>query len=699
MGTVEARRPEESSNPKHPPPPKTKKKMVREVLHGQRVDDPYRWLEEGSSPQVRQWVSRQNAYTRAWLDRLPERDKIERRLSELLSVGYIHAPVMRQSRLFYTRRAGLQNQGVLYWRAGPEAEEQVLIDPNRLSADGTTAMDWWYPAPDGRLLAYGLSQSGDEQSTLHIIHVDSGERHKDVIPRTRACSLAWTADGKGFFYTRYPWPGSVPESEAAYRRRIYFHALGNDPQNDPEIFGKDRKAEDWPEVALSPDGRYLLVTVFEGAGAARSDLYLKDLSSDHGFVALAEGENAAFTGEIRNDRVYIRTNQHAPNYQLYVVDTAQTDRARWRVLIPETPAVLEDFLVLHDRLLVHYLQNASSQLRVFSHEGRRLSDVPLPGIGSVTALRGEWNRDEAYFGFTSFTTVSRIYRLPEQTQKAELWAEIKTPVDTSGFKVQQIWYPSKDGALISMFMIHREGLVRDGNNPTLLTGYGGFNVSLTPTFSAIASLWLERGGIWVVANLRGGGEYGEPWHQAGMLGKKQNTFDDFAAAAEWLIAERYTKPARLAIYGGSNGGLLVGAALTQRPELFGAAICAVPLLDMLRYDRFLIAKLWIPEYGSAKEAESFRWLYGYSPYHRVKDGMAYPAVLFTTAESDARVDPLHARKMAARLQAATRARRPILLRVETKAGHGAGKPIRKLIAEQVDVLSFLFAQVSVMPQG
>jgi prolyl oligopeptidase len=692
----------DDQKPAYPP---THADDVVEKLHGVAVADPYRWLEDGTSPEVRAWVEKQNAFTRSALDRVPGRDRIHDRLAALLDIGYVGTPAPRKGRYFYTARRGKENQPILYVREGMGGAERVLLDPNTLAADGTVALDWWYPSRDGKLVAYGLSKDGNEQSTLHVREVAGGKDRPDAIARTRACSLTWLPDGSGFYYTRYP--AAAKRGEENYNRRVFFHRLGDDPAGDAEVFGDGRAKEDWPNVALSPDGRWLVVTVQQGW--ARAEVYFKDRTRDGAaFMPLIEGINALFTVVPRNEGFYVHTNDGAPRYRVFRADPLKPARADWKEIIAEGPDVLEGVAVIGDCVIGQFLHSAAARLRLFDRAGKPLTpnpsptrgegsdgEVKLPMLGSLTGLGGEWDGDEAFFGFQSFTLPQTVYRIDLKTGRPAVWEQVKADIDFSAYQVEQVSYRSKDGTAVTMFLAHKKGLKPDGKTPTLLHGYGGFNVSLTPSFNATRFLFLERGGVLAVANLRGGGEQGEEWHQAGMLARKQNVFDDFLAAAEWLIDHRTTDRDHLAIQGGSNGGLLVGAALTQRPDLFRAVVCQVPLLDMVRYHRFLIARLWIPEYGSAENEQDFRWLYAYSPYHRVKEGTKYPAVLLATAEADSRVDALHARKMAARLQAATASDRPVLLRLEPKAGHGAGKPRGKLLEELTDTWSFLLWQLGI----
>jgi prolyl oligopeptidase len=678
------------TRPDYPPAPLSD---TTDLLHGEPIADPYRWLEDGESPETRAWTERQNALTETYLAAVPGRETIRRRLDDLLAIGALGVPEPVTGRYFYLRRDGRQNQPVLYLRHGVHGADRVVLDPNALDAAGTTALDWYYPSDDGRLLAHGLSADGSEQSVLQVLDVDRGELLPDRIPGTRAADLAWLPDGSGFYYTRYPGAGRVPEGEEHYHRSIYFHALGTDPDHDPLVFKPEQK-EHWPGVSISPDGHWLLI------GVARTfdqtDLYLVDRVAGGPPAVVARDLPASFDGEVAHGRLFLRTNLDAPTYRLYLVDPARPARDGWREIVPPDPdAVLETVVVAGGTLALGYLRNACSRLRLTDLEGGRSREVTLPALGSLFGTGAEWDGHELFYGFSSYAIPPSVYRMDLDGGTTELWRRVEADVDPERFEVAQVRVRSRDGTPVTMFLVHRRDLVRDGRAPVYLTGYGGFNISMTPAFSRSLLLWLEQGGVVAVPNLRGGGEYGEGWHQEGMLGRKQNSFDDFIAAAEWLIAEGYTRPERLAAAGGSNGGLLMGAVLTQRPDLFRAVVIQVPLLDMLRYHRFLIARLWIPEYGSADDPEQFRWLRAYSPYHHVRDGERYPAVLLATAESDSRVDPLHARKMTARLQAATGSDHPVLLRLESRAGHGAGKPLSKVLDELADTWTFVFSQLGV----
>ena len=681
-------------------PPKAEKRPLEETLHGVKIVDNYRWLEDGTSADTQKWVAEEMAYTRGVLDPLPGREAIHKRLTELLSIGSLTQPQIGGKYYFYTRREGMQNQPVLYVREGVDGKDRVLVDANRLAADGTIALDWYQPSENGKYLAYGTSPSGSEMSTLHIIETKTGTALPDTIERTRACSIAWMPDNSGFYYTRYPKKGDVPDGQEMYNRHVFYHELGADPATDPLIFGEGRDAEDWPSVSLDNDGRLLLITVEQGW--TKSELFLMDLKARTPATRITTGKNFLYSGSVYNGRVYITTNEDAPRYRVFVTEAGDYEREHWKEIIPQSDAVLQGAAVWGGKLFTQYEQNATSQLKIFDIDGTKLKDLLLPALGTVFGSDGKWDRDEIFYGFLSFTVPPTVYRYDLKTGATSQWAKVDAPsIDPSAYEVNQEWYHSKDGTRVPMFIVNKKGVKKDGRNPTLLTAYGGFNVSLTPSFSRTAYLWMEHGGVYAVANLRGGAEFGEDWHRAGMLGNKQNVFDDMIAAAEHLIAEKYTDKDHLAIQGGSNGGLLMGAMITQRPDLFRAVVCQVPLLDMLRYQNFQIAKLWIPEYGSSDSPEQFKWLYAYSPYHHVKVGTEYPAILFMTADSDSRVDPMHAKKMTALMQASAEngasKTRPILLRIESKAGHGAGKPVTKQIEESTDVYAFLFWQLGVKP--
>ena len=690
--------------------PMTRKLDITDDLHGVRVADPYRWLEEGESLDVRTWTDHQNAYTRKHLDALPGREALRAQVKDLLQIGYVSPPAVRTTKIgtlryFHTRREGAQNQPTLYVRDGLAGKDRPLVDASALSEDGTTALDWWYPSRDGALLAWGRSESGSEESALFVRDVTTGKDMPDKIERTRHASVAWLPDAKSFYYSRYPEAGSVPPGDEKYFSKTFLHVIGQDAKNDKLVFGDGRDKTDTPIVSISPDGRWLVVRVHMGWD--KSEVWLKDLSKGDaaaatGWVAVAKDAPAVFEPIPRNDRLYIQTNDGAPRYKLYAVEYDKPQRAAWKELLPEVADVLYDVAVLKNEIVTTYMHEASSRIERFGMDGKSHGPVTLPGIGTAGAT-GAYDSEEAFVSFTSYVVPAQIHRVDLKPRapgmpaaKLEPWDKVGAKFQANDIEVERMFATSKDGTRVPMFVIAKKGMKRDGKNPTILYGYGGFNVNQTPSFSARALASVNRGAVWVTAILRGGGELGEEWHKAGMLEKKQNVFDDFIACAETVVSEKITTPERLGIIGGSNGGLLVAAAVTQRPELFRAGLSLVPLTDMIRYHRFRIAKLWIPEYGDPEKAGDFKFLYAYSPYHHVREGVRYPSMLFTTAESDSRVDPMHARKMTARLQEVQQdPARPILIRVETKAGHGAGKPVSKLADELADELSFLLHELGV----
>ena len=681
-------------------PPKAKVIPVEDTVQGHKIIDRYRYLENPNDPETKLYIENEAKYTRSILGPLPGRDRINARLSQLLEIGTVGAPQMGGQYYFHTRREGNQNQPILYVRKGLEGQDRVLVDVNKMSSDGTVALDWWFASDDGKYVAYGTSPSGSEESTLHIAETATGKVLPDTIDRTRFASIAWMKDSSAFYYTRHPKKGEVPDGEEVYHVKVFFHRMGTEPAKDPLIFGEGRNPQDIPQVNLSEDDRWLLIDV--GEGWTKTEMYLKDLQSEEPPLEITTGKDFLYGADFFQGKLYITTNEDAPHYRVFVADATNAKRENWKEIIAQSDAVLQNASVTGGKLLVQYEHNATSELKLFSLDGKKLADISLPAIGSVFSTSGRYDRNEIFFGFQSFTVPPSIYRVQLDDIKSGLWAKVDAPsIDPSGYDVQQVWYASKDGTKVPMFVVSKKGTEKNGKNPTLLTGYGGFNISLTPAFNRSMYLWMEHGGVYAVANLRGGAEFGEDWHRAGMLEKKQNVFDDFIAAGEYLIAQRYTDKDHLAIQGGSNGGLLMGAMITQRPDLFRAVVCQVPLLDMLRYQNFQIAKLWIPEYGSSDDPKQFEWLYAYSPYQHVKPGQEYPAILFMTGDTDTRVDPMHAKKMAALMQADAKngssRERPILLRIDIKAGHGQGKPVAKQIEESTDMYSFLFWQLGVKP--
>ncbi len=672
------------------PPPDTEIRMIEEEIHGVNVQDPYRWLEESDTTETRDWISEQSAYSRSYLDSLPMREAIRQRMAEILASGSISTPTEAGGRYFYSRRSGDQDQPVVFMRNGLDGDEQVLLDPNSMSTDGTTTVDWFVPSKDGKLLAYGKSVQGTETSTMYLRDVESGEDLSDVFPKVRFANPQWLKDGSGFYYSRPRDVESIGPGEELYDRRVYFHELGRNYDEDPVVFGEGLDKAHIPDAVLSHDERYLLLDTFLGWG--RNHLYVQNRATSQ-MVTIADGGEFSYAGEILEDTLYLHTNQNAPRYRVVAVDLRRPEPANWTTIIPESEAVIEFARIVGQRVFVGRMEDAHSELYSYALDGSDERKVRLPGLGTVGGFESQRSSGEAFFSFSSYVQAPTVFRIQGHEVEPILWEAVDSPVDSDAFEVRQVFFPSKDGTRIPMYLIGRHGLPADGTVPGLLYGYGGFNIALTPSYSTWIFPWIEAGNLLVIANLRGGSEYGEDWHRAGMLGNKQNVFDDFVAAGEYLKAEGLVDPDRLAIHGRSNGGLLVGAAMTQRPELWRSVVCGVPLLDMLRYDKFRMAKLWVSEYGSAENPEDFAWLHAYSPYHRIEAGTAYPATLIYTADSDSRVDPMHARKMIARLQTATSGDAPILLRYEQSAGHGRGKPLHKIVDEWADIWSFVFAQL------
>lgn len=687
--------------------PPTEAGALLETLHGVEVADPYRWLEGSAAPEVgagggdldrrvTAWTAAQNAHTRAVLDGVAGRGALEKRLRELMEVEAVTAPTAAGERIFFWRRERGQAQWAACVCHGFEGEVRVLVDPIRLDPHGRTSLAWTVPNHDGTLLAFGLFRAGDEKTVLHVLDVDRGTRLGDEIAGA-VQDVFWLPDSSGFFYRR------LADLADPYSAQIRFHRLGAPAAEDPVLFAQHREgplATTWgPFAAASRDGRWLLLGYWTGTDA--NDLWAVDLDrwrrrGEFVPVAVVTGRAARSFGPVAGDTLFLHTNLDAPNGRVVAVDLTAPEPAKWRQVVAERPdAVLEAVALARGQLVLTYLADAAGQVERCSLDGAPLGGVELPGVGSVEVV-AEPDSAEALLSFSGFDQPPAVYRLDLATGRLTLWMRPEVPLDGSRIAVHRVRFASRDGTEVPMFVVHRRDLRPDGDHPTVLGGYGGFGISQTPAFSAGLLAWLEAGGVYAVANLRGGGELGRAWHLAGMGDGKQRVFDDFIAAAEWLIATGYTRPERLAIVGGSNGGLLIGAALTQRPDLFAAAVCRVPLLDMLRYHNFLMGRYWVPEYGSADDPDQFAVLHAYSPYHHVRDGVAYPAVLLTAGENDARVHPLHARKMAARLQAATTSdprQRPVLLSVERDAGHGLGKPLADQVRESADQWGFLTWQL------
>ncbi|HEV8059209.1 MAG TPA: prolyl oligopeptidase family serine peptidase [Gemmataceae bacterium] len=666
-------------------PPETPVEKVKEVLHGVALVDTYRWLEDQNSPRTRAWIAAQNAYTQSVLKNGPERAALTQRLDALLKVDVQSLPIKRNGRYFFSKRLVSQDQAVLYVRDGMEGKDEVLVDPLGMSPDHTVSVAIMTVSDDGKLLAYGVRQGGEDEMAVRFLDVETKKELKDGLPKARYFGISIKPDKTGFYFTRFEKAGP----------RVYYHQMGTEPSGDKKLFGDGYGPEKIISSSLSEDGRYLLLTVSYGSAANKTEIYFQDVAAGGPIVALVNDIEARFNAQIAGDTAFMLTNWQAGNGRVLAVDLKHPAKQNWKEIVPVGKSALTGFSLVGGMLALDYLENVASRVKLMDANGKHLRDLDLPGLGATTSLSGRWTDKEAFYSFTSFVTPPTIYRYDTQQGTTSVWFKPNTPIDASAIAVDQVFYPSKDHTKIPMFLVHRKDMKLDGSNPTLLTGYGGFNLSRTPAYSALATVWVEKGGIYALANMRGGGEFGEDWHRAGMLEKKQNVFDDFIAAAEYLLQNKYTSPNRLAIQGRSNGGLLVGAALTQRPDLFQAVICGFPLLDMVRYHKFLIARFWVPEYGSADDPKQFPYIYAYSPYHRVKQGVHYPAVMFVSGDADTRVDPLHARKMAALLQASTASDRPILLHYDVKGGHSGGEPVSKQIEDAVDDLTFLFGQLGV----
>ncbi len=677
--------------------PDTRRDDIEEQLHGRTVADPYRWLEQVDAPDVRSWMTAQDTVARDYLASLPHRDDLEQRLIELTYIESISPPTHRGDRYFYSRSHADKEKSVTYFKTGRDGKEQVLIDPNTLSDDGSVSLVGLSPSQNGRYVAYKLSENNADASTMYVRDLDTGKDSAiDVIPGAKYASASWTPDNKGFYYVWLPTDASIPAAELPGHAEVRHHRLGTNPKDDTVIQAALGDPTTFLGVMSSLDGHWLLRYKSRGPNTEVSFQDMRSKKSRRkGFVPLATGFEAQYSVAVHRDRFYVTTNEGAPQRRVFKVDPRRPQREAWTEIVPERKdAVLQFAYVVGGHLVLNSMVNAHSEMAIHDLDGKLVRQVDLPGLGSTSGLLGRPDEDEAFFYYTSFTQPPMIYSTSVASGKTSLWDTIEYPIDTSQIEDHQVWFTSKDGTKVSMFVVHKKGIELDGSHPALLGGYGGFNVSMRPGFSPAAAMWVERGGVYAIPNLRGGGEYGESWHEAGMRGNKQNVFDDFIAAAEYLVAQGYTTPQRLGIRGGSNGGLLVGAAMTQRPDLFGAVVCAVPLLDMVRYHRFGSGPTWIPEYGDPEDPQHFGFLLDYSPYHRVQDGTAYPPMLMLSADSDDRVDPMHARKFTAAIQAASSSGHPAVMRIETKAGHGGGGTRKKSVEQSVDTYAFLLEQLA-----
>jgi prolyl oligopeptidase len=666
-------------------PPQTRIDGTVETIHGVSVADPYRWLEDQNSPETRSWIDAQDRCTNAVLDAVPGRTQIAKRLTDLMRVDSFGLPVERDGFYFFSKRSSDQDLYVIYRRKGLQGSDDVLVDPQSMSADHSVSVHLMDVSHDGSLAAYNIRAGGQDEATVHFLNTETRKELPDQLPKADYFGLSIQPDDRGVYYSRM-----TPEGP-----RVYHHVMGAAAASDTEIFGKGHGPEKIISSDLSEDGRYLLITLLYGSGSTRTELYFQDVQAGGAVKPIVNDLDSQFFGEIQGGALFLYTNWKAPHWHVFRVNLQNPARDTWKEIIPETETTIDSVHLFAGKIFVQYVRNVVSQLKIFDTDGKPAGEIALPALGAVAGTRGAWDLQNAFVDFQSFNTPDSIYRFDVLTGKLDAWVKPKVPIESSDYTVEQVWYESKDKTRIPMFLFYKKALKRDGARPTWLTGYGGFDLINTPYFYETAVAWADAGGIYAVANLRGGGEFGEAWHQAGMMEKKQTVFDDFNSAAEWLIANGYTNPKKLVIEGGSNGGLLVGAALTQRPDLYQAVVCEYPLLDMLRYQKFLVGSFWVPEYGSSEDPAQFKYLYSYSPYHNVKQGVKYPAVLFITGDGDTRVAPLHARKMAARLQAATTSDRPILLLYDTRSGHSGGRPLNKQIEEGTNVLSFLFLELGI----
>jgi prolyl oligopeptidase len=673
--------------------PDTRRSDHADAYHGVEVLDPYRWLEDPDSPESKSWVEAQNKVTFSYLEGIPQRTALKERLTKLWNFERYGTPEQRGGRYFYTRNDGLQNQSVLYVADSLDAPPRELLDPNKLSQDGTVALVGSEVSEDGRYLAYGLAAAGSDWNEWKVKEVATGRDLEDHLRWVKFSGVSWTPDNLGFFYSRYDEPKAGEELTGVnYYQKLYYHRLGDSQEKDVLTYQRKDQKEWGFRGGVTEDGRYLIISVWRGTETKNQVFYKRLDTPDAAVVELLAGFDAEYEF-LGNEGSVLRflTDLDAPLRRVIAIDAERPGREHWRELIPQAEHVVSGASVVGDRFLIAYLKDAATQVRVFDLTGRPEREIALPAIGQASGFGGRRKDRETFYQFTNFTTPPTVYRYGLGDGASTVFRQPQVDFDPQEYETKQVFYHSKDGTRVPMFITHRKGLKLDGNNPTLMYAYGGFDISITPSFSVMNLVWMEQGGVFAVPNLRGGGEYGRAWHEAGMKDKKQNVFDDFIAAGEWLIANKYTCPQKLAIRGGSNGGLLVGAVMTQRPELFGAALPAVGVMDMLRFHKFTIGWAWVSEFGSSDNSDEFQTLLKYSPLHKLKPGTKYPATMVTTADHDDRVVPGHSFKFAAALQHAQAGDAPVLIRIETSAGHGAGTPTSKLIDTAADSLAFLLS--------
>ncbi|MDQ2823797.1 MAG: prolyl oligopeptidase family serine peptidase [Pseudomonadota bacterium] len=671
--------------------PVTKKVAQTDNYHGTTIADPYRWLEDANSAETQAWVTAQNKVTQGYLATIPQRDAIRQRLTRLWNYERYSVPYKEGGRYFYSRNDGLQNQAVLYTMAELTDTPRVLLDPNTLAADGTVALAGTAVSPNGSLLAYGIAASGSDWNEWKVRDIATGRDLADHLKWVKFSATAWTRDGKGFFYSRYDEPKEATKlADVNYFQKLYYHKIGTQQSSDTLVYDRPDEKEWGFQAHTTDDGHYLLITATKGT-AHKYRVFYKDLTKpDAKVMPLIDNFDAAYDFIDNVGPVfYFNTDRKAPRQRIVAIDTRTPAESRWKTIVPEGADTLVAAQMLNGQLVTEYLADAKSVVRIIDLNGKPVRDIGLPGIGSVSGFSGKRGDTETFYSFTGFTNPTTIYRLDMASGKSDIFRQPTVDFDPSQYETRQQFFTSRDGTKVPMFIVSKKGIKLDGSNPTYLYGYGGFNISMTPGFSPANLAWMEMGGVYVSVNLRGGGEYGEAWHEAGTKLRKQNVFDDFIGAAEWLVANKVTSPAKLAIGGGSNGGLLVGAALTQRPDLFAAAIPQVGVMDMLRFHKFTIGWAWTSDYGSSENPEEFKALVKYSPLHNLKPGTCYPATMVTTADHDDRVVPAHSFKFAAAEQAAQGGSAPVIIRIDTKAGHGAGKPTTKQIEEVADRWGFL----------
>ncbi len=672
------------------PYPKTHRGDVVETLHGVAVADPYRWLEDLDSEDTQAWVAAQNKVTFDYLGTISERDQIRSRLTELWNYERYGLPFHEGKNYFWSRNDGLQNQSVLYTASSLNGDPRTLLDPNTLSEDGTVALSGLSVSPNGKLLAYGIQRAGSDWQEYRVRDVKSGTDHEDLVEWIKFSGVSWTKDNKGFYYARFDEPKQGDALEQAnYFHKLYYHKLGTSQAEDKLVYERKDKKRWGFDNHVTEDGQYLIIRVWEGT-SEKNGLFYQPLKGKGEVVELLNTFDAEYDFVANKGPVmYFRTDVDAPRGKVIAIDTRKPERENWQTVIPEGPETLRSVSAVGGKLVAKYLKDAHSQIRVYSQAGKLEQEVELPGIGTAYGFGGKQKDKETFYLHTGYATPGTIYRYDIKTGKSEVFRAPKVKFNPDDYVTTQVFYPSKDGTKVPMFVSHKKGVELDGNNPTYLYGYGGFNIAITPGFSVPNLAWMEMGGVLAVANLRGGGEYGATWHEAGTKLHKQNVFDDFIAAAEYLIAEKYTSSEKLAIGGRSNGGLLVGAVMTQRPELFAAALPGVGVMDMLRFHKFTIGHAWVSDYGSPENPEEFKALHAYSPLHNLKDGTQYPATMVYTADHDDRVVPGHSYKFTSQLQHTHRGENPVMIRIDVRAGHGAGKPTTKKIEEWTDLWGFL----------